>query len=248
MAALSSSTSFARTSFAGQQVTVQTRSVKAERAQVVVNAQRKLWLPGSKPPAHLDGSLPGDFGFDPLNLGKDPSALSYFKEAELVHCRWAMAGVAGILIPSALTHAGALNVPVWWEAGKVAIEGSAIGFGTLLMTQLLLMGWVETKRIMDWKNPGSQAEPGSFLGFEGFFKGTTPGYPGGIFDPLGFAKGNVEELKVKEIKNGRLAMVAMLGFVAEAGLGKDPIDGLLEHVSNPMGANFTTNGVSVPFF
>jgi hypothetical protein len=32
-------------------------------------ADRGLWLPGMTPPAHLDGSMPGDFGFDPLGLG-----------------------------------------------------------------------------------------------------------------------------------------------------------------------------------
>ena len=31
---------------------------------------RPLWFPGSTPPPWLDGSLPGDFGFDPLGLGK----------------------------------------------------------------------------------------------------------------------------------------------------------------------------------
>jgi len=222
---------------------------QAGRSQVVVSAAatRKMWLPGSSAPAHLDGSMAGDFGFDPLNLGADPVALSYYREAELVHGRFAMAGVAGILFPSLLTHIGAGSIPVWYEAGEVAIKGSAFGFGTLLMTQLFLMGWVETKRIMDWKNPGSQAEEGSFLGLEGAFKGTTPGYPGGVFDPMGFAKGNLDELKLKEIKNGRLAMMAMLGFFAEAGLGKDPIDALFEHLASPMSANFATNGVSVPF-
>lgn len=40
---------------------------------------------------------------------------------------------------------------------------------------------------------------------------------GGAFDPLGWSKGNLEDLKVKELKNGRLAMLAFLGFVAQYG-------------------------------
>jgi hypothetical protein len=42
-------------------------------------------------------------------------------------------------------------------------------------------------------------------------------HAGGAFDPLGWSKGNVEDLKVKELKNGRLAMLAFLGFVAQYG-------------------------------
>jgi hypothetical protein len=41
------------------------------------------------------------------------------------------------------------------------------------------------------------------------------GYPGGIFDPLGFSKGNLKELQTKEIKNGRIAMVAFMSFVVQ---------------------------------
>ena len=47
---------------------------------------------------------------------------------------------------------------------------------------------------------------------------------GPFFDPLGFSRGDEEtfhEYKVKEIKNGRLAMLAFLGFFAQyAATGK----------------------------
>ena len=38
--------------------------------------------------------------------------------------------------------------------------------------------------------------------FRGNAEGDKRVYPGGAFDPVGMSKGNLEEMKTKEIKNG----------------------------------------------
>ena len=43
------------------------------RPSVAAHAKVGNWLPGASSPAVLDGSLPGDYGFDPLGLVRDPS-------------------------------------------------------------------------------------------------------------------------------------------------------------------------------
>lgn len=47
------------------------------QAVVARAAARPTWCPGYDTPAHLDGSLPGDYGFDPLGLGAEPDALKW---------------------------------------------------------------------------------------------------------------------------------------------------------------------------
>lgn len=49
--------------------------------------------------------------------------------------------------------------------------------GPMLYVQLLLCGWAESKRWLDYKNPGSQGD-GSFFGITEGFKGQSNGYPG----------------------------------------------------------------------
>ncbi|WOL08791.1 hypothetical protein Cni_G17544 [Canna indica] len=209
----------------------------AGRSRLLARAssQRAMWLPGLDPPPHLDGTLVGDFGFDPLGLGEDPEGLKWYVQAELVHCRFAMAGVAGILVTDLLRVTGISKIPVWFEAGAVKFDFASTQ--ALFIVQLLLMGFAETKRYMDFIKPGSQAEEGTFLGLEAALEGLQPGYPGGpLFNPLGLAKDidNAAELKLKEIKNGRLAMVAMLGFFVQANVTHvGPIDNLITHLSDP---------------
>ena len=218
----------------------------AGRRVAVRAADRPLWNPGNPAPEWLDGSLPGDYGFDPLGLGSDPETLKYFVQAELVHGRFAMLGAAGIVVPGLLTKMGMLNVPDWYVAGEVAIKDSGIPLGALLIVQTLLMGWAEGMRIQDFKKPGSQGE-GAFLGVSSGFAGGDNGYPGGFFDPMGMAS---PEMQLKEIKNGRLAMVAMFGFYTQYNAtGKGPIDNLFEHMANPgMVCLPALRGVSAVFF
>jgi hypothetical protein len=117
----------------------------------------------------------------------------------------------------------------------IPLTGSKISFGTLLSTTFLLMGWVETKRWYDFKSPGSQGD-GSFLGFTDELKGKENGYPGGRwFDPFGLSRGSeaqYKRYKENEIKNGRLAMVAMLGFWSQYGafVVDDTVVGCVVHV------------------
>ncbi|VFQ81819.1 unnamed protein product [Cuscuta campestris] len=224
------------------------RCASASRRRLLVVAaataapQKKSWIPAVRgggnlvDPEWLDGSLAGDYGFDPLGLGKDPASLKWYREAELIHGRWAMAAVVGILVGQAWS-----GVP-WFEAGADPGALAPFSFGSLLGTQLLLMGWVESKRWVDFYNPDSQAvewaTPWSKTA-RNFANATgEQGYPGGkFFDPLCFAGSiqngeyvtdfdKLERLKVAEIKHARIAMVAMLVFFLEAGQGKTPLGAL----------------------
>jgi light-harvesting complex I chlorophyll a/b binding protein 5 len=161
-------------------------------------------------------------------------------------------GAAGVLGTSIL-HAAGTGVPSWFDAGKVSAERTGIPGGALFVVQMIMYNFVEIKRLQDFRKPGSQAEAGSFFGLESVFKGTgdmAAIYPGGpMFDPLGLSKGpSADAMKLREVKNGRLAMVACLGFGAQwAATGKDPLVNLAEHLKNPAATNFATNGVSLPF-
>ncbi|KAI8468647.1 MAG: light-harvesting complex I protein [Monoraphidium minutum] len=228
------------------------RVAKAARVvRAAAAADRPLWFPGNPAPAYLDGSLAGDFGFDPLKLAEEPATLRWMVQAELQNGRWAMLGVAGILFTALGAEAG-LGFPQWYDAGKVAIATSPFSFQTLIGVQFLLFAWVESKRLADLLYPGSQGD-GSFFGITDDFKGKENGYPGGrLFDPMGLSRGDpakYKEYKEKEIKNGRLAMVAALGFFSQyAATGKGPVQNLVDHVSDPTHVTAATNGISVPFY
>eukprot|EP00891_Asterochloris_glomerata_P000547 jgi/Astpho2/547/Aster-08207 len=235
-----------------------------------------LWLPNADRPAWLDGSMPGDRGFDPLGLAAPKEYLQYdvdqldqnvavnkagnivgkfsgvkqdnnslapyddvfglarFRETELIHgrqavvsptispnldavytscksSRWAMLATLGVLIGEASTGVS------WVDAGKVELDGAQyLGFRLpFTITQLV---WIEA----------------ILVGGAEVYRNRERG----LFDPLGLASENDDKafrLKTAEIKHGRLAMIAFLGFGIQALVTGQGALGSLAQFSNSFG-------------
>ncbi|CAK9205272.1 unnamed protein product [Sphagnum troendelagicum] len=219
-------------------------------------ADRALVFASKQSLSYLDGSLAGDYGFDPLGL-MDPEGAGGFIDpnwlvyAEIINGRFAMLGAAGAIAPEILGRAGLIPQETalpWFQTGVIPPLGT-YGYWadpyTLFVLEIALMGFAEHRRAQDYYKPGSMGKQ-YFLGFEKFLGGSgDPAYPGGpIFNFLGFGKNEKElkDLKIKEVKNGRLAMLAILGYFIQAIFtGVGPFQNLLDHLADPVHNNVLTN-------
>merc|ERR1711959_761890 len=111
----------------------------------------------------------------------------------------------------------------------------------VLAIEVALMAAVESYRRTGTGPSGYSPGVGKFE--SNIFDGLDSLYPGGPFDPLNLADDPevFAELKVKEIKNGRLAMVAVLGFAVQSYVtGEGPYANWSKHVTDPFGYNLLT--------
>ena len=186
-------------------------------AKVVKPAFSIDTIPGALPPVGI---------WDPAGFAAkaDEPTLKRYREAELTHGRVAMLATIGFLVGEAVEGSSFLFdasikgpaishlaqvPPVFWAL-------LTIGIGASEQTRAEI-GWVDPKDV-----PVAKA---------GLLKADY--IPGDIgFDPLGLKPSDPEALftlQTKELQNGRLAMLAAAGFIAqELADGK----GIIEHFSS----------------
>ena len=152
-------------------------------------------VPFLKAPEKLKGMV-GYKGFDPLGFSDvlDPR---FLREAELKHGRTAMLATVGFVA----TDLGVKLPGDIHAVSSVAAHNAAVSWGGMsqILAAVTVLEFVSVIALYQMLN-GSGRKPGDYG-----------------FDPLNFSKGKEDKtMELKEIENGRLAMVAFAGIVTQA--------------------------------
>ncbi|CAM9852614.1 unnamed protein product [Heterosigma akashiwo] len=174
-------------------------------SKMTMMAEMSKAVPFLTKPKNLDGSMAGDNGFDPLKLSEIEDVgldLYWMREAELKHGRVAMLACAGIffttvhgsILPGFPDAAGKSQMDVFWQVWEdhpFNIGGGLFGF--------FIVEVVSGLAITKGRESGDRA-PGDY-GFDPLKMSSTPE--------------KAADYALKEVKNGRLAMMAAAGMILQ---------------------------------
>lgn len=179
-------------------------------AALSVNSQA---LPFMTRPATLDGTLAGDVGFDPLGFAKSREDLMNYREAEVKHARLAMLAAAGWplseVLDKKLAAAFGMN-PLLDDSDRVP---SLLNGGLGKISPAYWVGCLGVAAMIDvfgqlrMKKDSDEYLPGDF--------GLRLGYPE--------SEAGQQRMQLAEIKNGRLAMIAIFGFAVQEFISKQGV-------------------------
>jgi len=238
------------------------RSVKPATSSVVMETVADL-------KALADKCNPVVGYFNPTSLtemefwGQSQEAtIGFLRQAEIKHGRVAMAAFVGFIVqsngihfPFDLTTSGISYADIS-AAGAPAAQWDALPTNS----KMQILGFVG---FLEWwsENKYALAQSGEKHYMRGGKPGVFPKFNAGgiphpvpleLFDPFGFSKNKSPEAKadglVKEINNGRLAMLGIMAFVAEARVpGSVPfLNGLIAPYSGETMAFFSATD-NLPF-
>jgi light-harvesting complex I chlorophyll a/b binding protein 1 len=174
----------------------------AGKSATVLNAEKSAAVPFLPYPENLRGYVGEETGFDPLGLS-NYFPMDYLREAELKHCRISMLAIAGFVA----VDLGARIYPLpeeWKGVTAATAHDPLVAFGSLGNIALFvsifeMVSWISVAQMLQ----GSGREPGNFG-----------------FDPLQFSSKLNEDqkktMKMKELANGRAAMMAISGALTQS--------------------------------
>ena len=170
-----------------------------------INQQTMKNEPNLSPPRILDGTMAGDYKFDPLSFATNKQDLDLYREAEVRHARLAMLAALGWPISEIWqpTIADSLNEPSLIGPNELApavLNGNISDVNPLFFIGALVLGSMIEARSLDQKKKGTY-QP-NFIGDIGF-------------DPLNFYPEDPDlqrDIQAAEINNGRVAMLAITSY------------------------------------